>query len=186
MSVLDEAARRTLLDTAAASIRAGLDRGTPLLPDVERHVQALRADGASFVTLRRGGELRGCIGTLEPRRPLVEDVADNAYAAAFRDPRFPPLEPGEIDGLDVHVSVIGPCEAIDCRNETDLLRELRPGIDGLVIEDAGRRATFLPSVWDGLPRPRDFLEQLRRKAGLPPGHWSPTFRAWRYTTESFS
>jgi AmmeMemoRadiSam system protein A len=143
----------------------------------------LAEPGASFVTLTVAGELRGCVGTLEPHRALAEDVIDNARAAALRDPRFPPLAARELAGLDLHLSILGPPRALAAADERALLAALRPGIDGLVVEEGDRRATFLPAVWEKLPEPREFLAQLRRKAGLPPGYWSPTLIFRRYEVE---
>jgi hypothetical protein len=178
--------RRALLDVARDSIQAGLASGRPLAPDPAAYPEPLRALRTSFVTLHRHAALRGCIGGLEPLRPLVADVAEHAFAAAFRDPRFPPLAEGELEGLEVQVSILSPLEPLAFASEPALLAQLRPGTDGLVIEVAGRRATFLPAVWSGLPEPREFLRELKRKAGLDPDFWSPALRARRYTVESLS
>lgn len=125
--------------------------------------------GATFVTLKRHGTLRGCIGSLEARRALRRDVEENALAAAFRDPRFPPLVACEWDGLALSVSVLSPSRRVAFEDEESLLAGLRPGRDGLILERDGRRGTFLPQVWSQLPDPVDFLRHLERKAGLPPG-----------------
>jgi len=147
---------------------------------------ALAEFGATFVTLLREGELRGCIGSLTPRRRLDEDVCDNAVGAAFRDPRFPPLRRYELDALAVEVSLLGPSTPLRFADEADLLAQLVPGQDGLVLEVGGRRATFLPQVWEALPAPRDFLAALKRKAGLPPDFWSPDVSARRYAVAKWS
>jgi AmmeMemoRadiSam system protein A len=167
------------------SIVHGLDKGTPLPVDVERYPPVLRRPGASFVTLQEFGELRGCIGSLEAHQPLVEDIAQNAHAAAFRDPRFQPLQRQELKDLEIHISVLTPAEPMDFNSEQDLLRQLRPGTDGLILEDRGLRGTFLPSVWESLPDPRDFLAHLKLKAGLPVDYWSDTLKVSRYTCEVF-
>ncbi len=180
-----DAQRQTLLAVARDSIRHGLEMGQPLRLRPDDFDPELAGPGAAFVTLEHGGNLRGCIGSLEAHRPLVTDVAENAFAAAFRDPRFPPLSPAEFDDLDIHVSVLSPPEPLEFDSEADLLTKIRPGIDGLIIEDLGRRGTFLPSVWESLPEPVLFWRHLKQKAGLPPDHWSPTLRVYRYTTESF-
>ncbi|BCO31022.1 hypothetical protein TspCOW1_11250 [Thiohalobacter sp. COW1] len=177
--------RRALIDLARASIRHGLDHGRPLPVDPQSFDPDLREPGAAFVTLHRDAALRGCIGSLEPRQPLVEEISHNAYAAAFRDPRFPPLTRGEYPDLEVSISVLGPSEPLEFSHEADLLRQLRPGIDGLILEEDGRRGTFLPTVWASLPEPADFLAELKRKAGLPADYWSDRLRISRYTTESF-
>lgn len=178
------AQRRALLDLARASIRHGLDQGRALPVDPETFDPALREPGAAFVTLHRAGQLRGCIGSLEARRPLVEEISHHAFAAAFHDPRFPPLTRGEYPELDLELSILGPAQTLQFSDEADLLRQLRPGVDGLILEEKGRRATFLPTVWESLPEPADFLAELKRKAGLPPDHWSDRIRVSRYTTES--
>ncbi|HHB13216.1 MAG TPA: AmmeMemoRadiSam system protein A [Chromatiales bacterium] len=177
--------RSVLLAVARDSIRHGVETGRPLRVHPEDFPQVLRAPGASFVTLHRNGRLRGCIGSLEPWRPLVQDVAENAFAAAFRDPRFPPLGPEELEDLDIHISVLSAPEELEFDSEEDLVRKLQPGRDGLILQDGTRKGTFLPSVWEELPDPRQFLTHLKLKAGLPPDHWSDSLRVWRYGTESF-
>jgi len=174
-----------LLEIAAASIRHGLEHGRSLKPVLDEYEPALREPGASFVTLEREGELRGCIGSLTAERPLVEDVAENAYAAAFSDPRFHPLQAIELQGLEMHISILGKAEPMHFNSERDLLAQLRPGIDGLILEEGYRRGTFLPSVWEQLPDAVDFLQHLKLKAGLPVNYWSETIRFSRYTTHSF-
>ncbi|MGW8227546.1 MAG: AmmeMemoRadiSam system protein A, partial [Gammaproteobacteria bacterium] len=109
----------------------------------------------------------------------------NAYAAAFEDTRFPPLSAAEYDQLEYHISILNPAEAIEFESEADLLQQLQPGIDGLILEERGRRATFLPSVWESLPQAADFLRHLKMKAGLAPDYWSNTLHAQRYTVEDF-
>ena len=145
----------------------------------------LRELGASFVTLKLEGDLRGCIGTIDPHRPLGEDVAHNAIAAAYRDPRFPPVERDEIFRLAIEVSVLSAREPLEAGSESDLLARLRPQVDGVYLEYGSLAATFLPQVWESLPDPVDFLGELRRKAGLPPGFWHPGIRVSRYTVEKF-
>ena len=167
---------------AERSIDHGLREGTALRIDADAHPEALRRPCGSFVTLRRNGELRGCIGDLEGRRPLVVGVAEHAFAAAFRDPRFPPLGPDERGDLTLEISVLSPLDLLDVASEEELLDAVRPGTDGLVLRDGALGGTFLPAVWEGLPEPGRFLAELRRKAGMPQGHGSPTLEVWRYTT----
>lgn len=140
----------------------------------------LAAPGAVFVTLRRHGALRGCIGSPVAARPLVVDVLHHAYNAAFRDPRFPRLALEELAGLELSVSVLTAPVPMAFGSEPDLLAQLRPGIDGLVIEDSGRGALFLPSVWQDLPHPARFLAHLKHKAGMAVDHFSPSFAARRF------
>jgi AmmeMemoRadiSam system protein A len=169
----------TLLDLAWGSIRHGLAHGKPAPAPLERPGR-LAQPGAVFVTLTRGGQLRGCIGSPLAWRSLAEDIVDNAFKAAFSDPRFPPLAESELDGLALSVSVLTPPVAMRFADEADLLGQLRPRRDGLIIEDGARRALFLPAVWEQLPDPRSFLAHLKQKAGLKMGHWSATFRASRF------
>lgn len=182
---LPEQERAALLQVARASIVHGLHTDQPMQARLGDYPAVLRAVRASFVTLHADHQLRGCIGHLEAVQPLVEDVAENAFSAAFRDPRFPPLRPAELGSLRIHIAVLTPPELLPCASEAELLTRLRPGRDGLVLEAGARRGTFLPSVWDTLPRPRDFLHQLKLKAGLPTARWPAEIRVYRYETESF-
>ncbi len=141
--------------------------------------------GASFVTLKLEGDLRGCIGTIDPHRPLGEDVAHNAVAAAYRDPRFPPVSRLEREELEIEVSVLSAREYIAVEDERDALSKLRPGVDGVYLEYGYARSTFLPQVWESLPDPMEFLGELRRKAGLPARFWHPSMKISRYTVEKF-
>lgn len=180
-----EQQRITLLRVAHQSIEHELRRGFPLQVDPDHYERPLCEDGASFVTLHRCENLRGCVGSVEARRPLIQDVAENAYAAAFRDARFQPLQEHELEGLSVSISVLSPPQMLQIDNEQQLLEQLRPGVDGVILEDGPCRSTFLPSVWTSLPRPEDFLHHLKLKAGLPIDHWSCDTRVWIYTTECF-
>ena len=178
--------RRTLLDVARTSIAGGLEGQRAKVKDLEAQSPALRRHAATFVTLEIGGELRGCIGSLEAFQPLVVDTAENAYSAAFRDPRFSPLVAGELDLLDIHISILGTPEPMTFTSEEDLLAQLRPGIDGLILSERGRRGTFLPAVWESVGDPREFLGYLKVKAGLPRDYWSSTVQVQRYVTASIS
>jgi len=141
----------------------------------------LEEPGATFVTLTQQQRLRGCIGSLEAHRPLHEDVRANAVAAGFRDPRFPPLTAEEFDHTKVEVSLLSPQETIAFTDEADALASLRPGIDGVVLEHGHHRSTFLPQVWEQLPKPAEFLAHLKTKAGLPAAFWDSDIRLSRYT-----
>lgn len=177
--------REELLDLARASIRHGLLRSTPEPVQLRDYPEHLHEKLASFVTLHLHGQLRGCIGSLEAHRPLVEDIAHNAYAAAFSDPRFTPLTQQEYLELDIHISILSPAEEMSFNSEQELVNQLRPGIDGLILEDGHLRGTFLPSVWQQLPEPESFLRHLKLKAGLTADYWSETLHCYRYTTISF-
>lgn len=170
----------SLLALAGRSIDHGLAKGGPLTVDPAEHAAELRRTGAAFVTLKRDGRLRGCIGSPQAHRPLVLDVADNAFRAAFKDPRFKPLTPAERSGLALSLSVLSPATPMRFSGEADLLSQLRPHIDGLIIADNGRRALFLPSVWEQISDAHIFLSQLKAKAGLARDHFSPTFQAMRF------
>jgi AmmeMemoRadiSam system protein A len=176
--------RQALLDVAAAAIDRGLSEGSALAVAVQDYPEILRQPRASFVTLRIGQRLRGCMGSLMATEPLVVNVARNAYTAAFRDPRFAPLARDEFPQLHIHLSLLGHPEPVAFESEAHLLSLIRPGIDGLTLIEGSRRATLLPAVWETLADPREFLAQLKRKAGLPIDYWSATLRVERYTAES--
>lgn len=175
-----------LLDIADQSLRYRVNHAHALLVQPQEYPQPLQELRASFVTLYKQGQLRGCIGTLEARWPLVKDVAENACAAGFRDPRFPVLQVQELRQLELHISVLSVPELIPVASEQALLDQLRPNIDGLILKKGAKRGTFLPSVWESVPDPEIFLRKLKLKAGLPGDYWSPSLEAFRYTTESFS
>ena len=175
--------RALLLSIAKRSLEHGLAHGTHLTVSPDDYPPALQSQRATFVTLKMQGELRGCIGGLEPQWPLVEDVARHAFAAGFHDPRFPPLSKTECQSVALHIAVLSPRKPLDFSDEAELIASLRPGIDGLVIARGSRRATFLPAVWESLRDPAQFLAELKRKAGIPPA--SAPERAEIYHTESF-
>jgi AmmeMemoRadiSam system protein A len=181
--------RHELLALARASIDFTLSRGRAvreLMPfSAAQLLPALTVRRSSFVTLRRGEELRGCCGTLDAPRPLAEDVWRNAWAAAFNDYRFPPLTTSEWPHMNVHLSLLTVPEPLDVATEEELLAELRPSIDGLILESDAGRATFLPVVWEQIPDPVQFVRQLKMKAGWSATYWSNRVRCSRYTTESF-
>jgi AmmeMemoRadiSam system protein A len=170
---------------AFEAVEFGLKHGKHLPIETSHYPTLLQNPGTSFVTLKKAGELRGCIGSLEAHQPLVNDVAHNAYAAAFMDPRFQPVSGDELKNLEFHISVLTPAIAMDFDSEDDLLKQIRPGIDGLLLEDGQHRGTFLPAVWESLPDTENFLQHLKQKAGLPQNYWSESIKIFRYTTESF-
>jgi AmmeMemoRadiSam system protein A len=145
----------------------------------------LSEPGACFVTLTQQGDLRGCIGSLLAHRPLGQDVSLNTLAAAFSDPRFAPLEQTELAGTRIEVSLLSPQQAIQFKDETDALAQLRPGVDGVVFECGAYRSTFLPQVWEKLPQPDEFMANLKRKASVPENFWSPHVKLYRYTVEKW-
>ncbi len=183
--MLSEEHRRQLRDLAYASIKHGLQTGSALEIDIKDYPAELRTTRATFVTLHRNDQLRGCIGILKPVRPLAEDVAYNAWAAAFQDTRFSPLSAGEFDDLDIHISILGTPEDMHFSSEEDLVKQVRPGTDGLILEEGFNRGTFLPSVWESLSDPHEFVNHLKLKAGLPANYWSDKVRIKRYTVEEF-
>jgi uncharacterized protein len=174
----DEGAALVALAIEAIGARLAGRRIEPTVPVAER----LAAPGASFVTLERGGRLRGCIGSLDPRRPLYLDVVRNAMRA-MADPRLPPVTGDDWPELDVKVSVLGPHEPLP-GDRAAVEQALRPGTDGLLITDGERRATFLPSVWAKLPTPAAFLDALLAKGGWT--RWAEDLVAQRYATVEYA
>ena len=186
---ISENDKNILLETARHSIAYGLEhhRAKPIEVDneVENFSSLLKSQAATFVTLNLNQQLRGCIGTLEAYQPLVKDVSEHAYSAAFQDPRFSAVTENELPHLEIHISILTPSEPMSFRSEEDLLKQLQPGIDGLILNDGSHKATFLPSVWEQLKEPKEFLSHLKRKAGLDEGYWSESMKAFRYKTISF-
>lgn len=180
---LNKEHQQRLLELAKRSIEQGLKTGKALNIDLTDYPPELVVPRATFVTLNKNHALRGCIGVLEAIRPLAEDIAENAFSAAFNDPRFPPLSIDELKDLDIHLSILTPAEPMLFSSEQDLLLQLQPGIDGLILQDGYRRGTFLPSVWEALPKPEQFLRHLKQKAGLAPDYWSDRINVSRYRTE---
>ncbi len=190
-SALSQADRDELRQVARQAIVHFLETRRALIVEPVNYPPSLRLIRATFVTVHVGSQLQGCIGTLEATRPLVVDVASHAKAAAFEDPRFKPLRPDQLDAMTLHISILGEPMEMHFADEADLVGQLRPGLDGLILRAPGpdgqpRRATFLPQVWDILPQPdpQQFVTQLKAKAGLPASFWSSEVRTWRYTTES--
>ena len=175
-----------LLEVAKASIKQGLKQQSALVVNPLDYAHALREIRATFVTLNINHQLRGCIGTLTAHRPLVSDIAYHAYAAGFSDPRFPKLQDDEWTQLEIHISILSVPEPMTFDSESDLIQKIRPGIDGLILNDRGYQGTFLPSVWDSLTTPHAFISHLKQKAGLPANYWSSTLSVQRYTTESIA
>ncbi|MCP4433826.1 MAG: AmmeMemoRadiSam system protein A [Gammaproteobacteria bacterium] len=182
---LSQAQRRQLLHNARRSIELGLDTGAPLQLDIDELEPVLREPAAVFVTLTQAGDLRGCIGSLQAQDALAQAVANAAFNAALRDRRFARVGSTELDNIRIEISVLSKLQGWQLDSRESLLRELRPGIDGLLIEDRGQRATFLPQVWEKIPSAERFVGQLMLKAGLPARHWSSSIQLHRYQTLSF-
>ncbi len=176
-----------MLDLCRQSILHGLETGAPLRVAANEVGPALAAPGACFVTLKKAGQLRGCIGSIISHAPLATDLCENAFKAAFRDPRFAGLSRAEIgDDLELSISVLSPPQPFGFADEADFISKLTPFEDGIILSDGNRRGLFLPQVWDQLPDPKDFLAHLKRKAGLAMDHWSPNMRAERFITRGIS
>jgi AmmeMemoRadiSam system protein A len=184
--IVDDSDRRALFDVARRSIHHGLAHQRALLVDGETHSAALQQSRACFVTLRASAALRGCMGCLEANGPLVQGIAHYAYQAAFRDPRFPSLQANELPLLSIGISLLWDFTPIACASEAHLLEQLQPGVDGVILRNGRRSATFLPQVWQQAPEPHVFLSHLKRKAGLPADYWSATLTFQRYRAESFN
>nr|VFK34626.1 MAG: hypothetical protein BECKMB1821I_GA0114274_10781 [Candidatus Kentron sp. MB]VFK76831.1 MAG: hypothetical protein BECKMB1821H_GA0114242_10781 [Candidatus Kentron sp. MB] len=175
--------RETLLRVARDSIAHGLAHNAPSPIDSSAFSASLREKRATFVTLEKGGQLRGCIGSLRATHSLVEDIAKNAFNAAFEDPRFPGLGQEEQGDITIKLSLLTPPEAMRFQSEADLIAQLRPGVDGLILTAGPRRATFLPAVWESLPEPTQFLRHLKQKAGLAPDAWPENIAFSRYVAQ---
>lgn len=176
----------TLLHIGGQAICLAASEQKPLFIDAKSYAPPLQCIAACFVTLKIRDKLRGCIGTLDAREPLVCATAHNAYAAAINDYRFNPLEIDELPRLHYHISVLSAASPISVANEADLLARLRPDIDGLILRWGAHQATFLPSVWEQLPEPTDFIRQLKLKAGLAADFWANDMEISRYTSQGFS
>jgi AmmeMemoRadiSam system protein A len=184
-TMLEASERSELLGVAEVSIARGLDGHSQLLPERNWSPSLLELR-ATFTTLMIRGELRGCCGTIEPQRPLVYDVWRTAWSSAYADPRFWPVTSEEISSLEISISVLTPLELLPARTDAELIACLQPGVDGLVLRHGTRCATFLPSVWESLPDPHLFLEQLKKKASWSYAGdvWPAEVTALRYGTET--
>ncbi len=163
--------KQTLLRLAREALQQGVAGQTMPLLDLQSLTPALRSDGASFITLTIDGDLRGCIGALEPYQPLAEDVREHAVAAALEDPRFPPVSREEVGRIKIEISRLTLPKSLEYTDAQDLLSRLRPSVDGVILQDGFRRATFLPQVWEKIPDKEDFLENLCYKMGAAPDTW---------------
>lgn len=182
---LTESEQRALIDVARQAVNRGLGGDMRWHPDRSGLTRRVLEPGATFVTLRRNGDLLGCIGTLQPSRPLVDNVAANARNAAFSDPRLPAVTEAEFAVMTVKISVLGPIEPLDVASVEAIADIVRPGIDGLLLVSGSRRATFLPSVWEMVPEVDTFLRMLWEKAGVRPGSWPRHTTISHYSTIEF-
>jgi AmmeMemoRadiSam system protein A len=183
--LLSSTTRNWLLSLARTTIRRALDDGRLHLPEPADVPDEAALTGAAFVTLRRDGALLGCIGSMEPHRPLAVDVASHAYDAAFRDPRLPAVTLDDWEHMDIDVSVLGPLQPVDVHDRVGLMAALRPGTDGVLLTSREGRGTFLPSVWQQARSPEEFVDMLWRKAGLRAGRWPSDLLVERYQVEEF-
>jgi len=158
----------------------------PQVEELQAYPDRLQIPGASFVTLHINGNLRGCIGSLQATKSLVLDVWENAQASALRDPRFPPLSADELDDVNISISVLTPPKRLEVKDEKDLIKKIRPGVDGLTITSGFHKATFLPAVWETLSTPEQFLFHLKQKAGIPVTQWPEDMQVERYQSIYFT
>jgi len=178
--------QKILLRLAREAMERGVKGEEISVLDLSSLPLRLREEGSSFVTLTMGGQLRGCIGSLNPYQPLAEDVREHAVAAALNDPRFPPVKESELNGIQVEVSRLTRPLPLEYKDADDLLSQLHPHVDGVILQDAFHRATFLPQVWEKIPDPADFLDNLCYKMGIKPDVWrSKHLDVLTYQVEEF-
>lgn len=163
--------KKTLLHLARTALECGVRGDVPTPLDPTGLTPLLRAEGATFVTLTERGQLRGCIGALQPYQSLAEDVCEHAVAAALQDYRFPPVQPDELPRIEIEVSRLTAPQPLVYHSPDELLARLRMGVDGVVLQDGPRRATFLPQVWEKIPDKAEFMSQLCAKMGAGHDLW---------------
>jgi len=172
--------KNCLLQTAKKSIGYGLQHHHALPVEIKKYNDLLQTHGASFVTLNLNKQLRGCIGTLEAHQPLINDVSEHAYAAAFEDPRFPKVTEPEIELLEISISILTSATPVEFTSEKNLLGQLKPGVDGIILQSGFHKATFLPAVWEQISKAEDFINHLKIKAGLDKHDWPDDLKISRY------
>ncbi|MBO4521032.1 MAG: AmmeMemoRadiSam system protein B [Alphaproteobacteria bacterium] len=172
--------QETLLRVAAQSIITGFERGRPLRLRENRYPEELREKGATFVNIYYNGALRGSSGSTEATRSILEDISENAYAAAFSDYRFIPLNEDEMKKAEISISFLTHPVPIRFENEEDLLSKVAPQLDGLILKERANRALFLPQTWQTFSSPKEFFIHLKQNAGLPADYWSPTVKVYRF------
>ncbi|MGI9281738.1 MAG: AmmeMemoRadiSam system protein A [Endozoicomonas sp.] len=182
---LSEQDKKSLLRLARHTIATACVEGSPPELDSAQFPAKFQMHLATFVTLQKSGELRGCIGSLTPEKTLIEDLAYNAFASAFRDQRFFPVTENELTDLNIEISILTPMAPMSVKNEEDLLKQLQPGIDGLLIQGDYHKATFLPQVWEQLSDPNEFLLHLKHKAGLQFHEWPDDMKCFSYQCLKF-
>lgn len=183
---LSAAERATLLLLARQSLERGVTRQPLDALDLSTLPEQLSEPGATFVTLTVGGALRGCVGALEAYQPLAEDVREHAVAAALEDYRFPPVSPQELGRIEIEISRLTPPVPLEYERPEDLPKLLQPAVDGVVLREGLRRATFLPQVWEKLPDPREFLGHLCVKMGVDANYWRHhKLQVYTYQVEEF-
>ena len=155
-------------------------------PSRDDYPDILFNKGATFVTLEKDGELRGCIGSLLPAQAVADNVAQNAYAAAMEDSRFSPVKPEELGKIKISISLLTGFEAVNYKSEEDLVSQLVKGVDGVILRDGNRQGVFLPAVWKQLPDPQAFLNNLKIKAGMSPSYWSNRIKVYRFRVVEIS
>lgn len=178
--------RQQMLAIARDAINHGCETNELLTVTYDDYSAQLLAHHACFVTVSNDGVLRGCMGSLSAQEPLVDNIAANAFKAAFRDPRFDQLDERELGYIDIEIAVLSPRVAIESDCEEDLIAQLRPNLDGVLIEEGELSATFLPNTWQQLPDRKEFFRQLKLQAGLAEDYWSESIRVERYSVETIS
>lgn len=182
---LSEEEHQLLSTIARDSIQNGLQNHHPLPITLAEVSPPLKKKAATFVTLTLNSTLRGCIGSVVATQPLITDIANNAFNAAFNDPRFSPITAQDLPELSIQISILSTTSKIAHQDEQDLINTITPHVDGIILKDQGRSSTFLPAVWEQLPDPSDFIAHLKLKAGFSQDYWSETLEVYRYSVESW-
>lgn len=175
-----------MLDNVFKSIQYGIKNGKCMKIDIKEYPSELCEVGSCFITLKLDGSLRGCIGTIEANGPLILNIVENSFKAAFCDPRFKPVTQSEFGNLVAEISILSSPEKVEYSSEHDLLEKITPNEDGLILTFGNHKATFLPSVWKELPTPKLFLQHLKYKAGLMPDFWNNDITIEKYKAEKIS
>lgn len=179
--------KKKLLQLAREAINYAIDHKYKALPVIlTKYPQELLLPKACFITLYKNEQLRGCVGTIKAKKKLILAVVDNSIKAAFFDSRFPKLHKEELLKLKIEISILTTPYKVNYFSEKDLLSQLRPNIDGLILKVEDAFGTFLPSVWKQLSKPIDFLKHLKIKVGLPMDYWSDNMEIWKYEAETFN